>query len=82
METTESQNLQIRRYLESGHSITPLDALYQFGCFRLGARIYDLKRQGMLIVSEMIEITSPSVLHGKKRVCRYKMIKDESIGGV
>lgn len=75
MEPTESQNLRIRKYLESGRKLIALTALYEFGCFRLGARIYDLKREGMLIDSEIIEITSPSVLNGVKRVAQYKMIK-------
>ena len=53
----ETQNKRIRQYLESGRKLTPLDALYQFNCFRLGARIYDLKDQGMNIETELIEIT-------------------------
>ena len=40
----KSQNEAIREYLEAGHSITPLEALNKFGCFRLGARIADLKK--------------------------------------
>lgn len=50
----ETQNTLIRNYLENGNSITPLDALILFGCFRLSARIYDLKRQGMVIQRNMI----------------------------
>ena len=37
---------KILRYLEDFGSITPVDALREFGCMRLGARIYDLKRRG------------------------------------
>lgn len=37
---------KILRYLEDYGSITPLDALREFGCMRLGARIWDLKRAG------------------------------------
>jgi hypothetical protein len=69
----ESQNKRIAAHLKSGRSLTPLDALYQFGCFRLGARIYDLRRQGMKIKAEMIEITSTSVYNGVKRVCKYSL---------
>lgn len=50
----ETQNKLIREYLESGHSITPLDALKLFGCFRLSARIHDLRSQGMVIQRNMI----------------------------
>ena len=73
METTiESQNLRIRKYLESGRSITALDALHAFNCFRLGARIHNLKSEGMNIESEMIEIMSD----GKtKRIAKYRLIK-------
>jgi hypothetical protein len=71
----ESQNKKILKHLESGKSITGLDALYQFGCFRLGARIYDLRRQGAMIECEMVEVTSPSVYNGKKHFARYKLIK-------
>ena len=70
----ESQNKRIRKYLEAGRSLTPIDALYQFGCFRLGARIYDLRKQGMRITSETIEIVSACV-PGKKYVARYKLAK-------
>lgn len=36
-----------------GHSITQLDALRDFGCFRLASRISDLKREGMNIKKTM-----------------------------
>ena len=50
----KSQNAMIREYLEAGHSITPIDALNMFGCFRLGARIADLKKEGMDIRTEIV----------------------------
>jgi hypothetical protein len=50
METTiESQCKRIRKYMESGRSLTGLDALYMFGCWRLLARIDDLKKIGVNI---------------------------------
>lgn len=70
----ESQKKQIAAHLKRGRSITPLEALYQFGCFRLGARIYDLKKQGMNIKAETIEVTSKCV-SGKKRVTKYSLVK-------
>ena len=66
----ESQNEQIRKYLESGKSLTPLDALYQFGCFRLGARIYDLRKQGMTIKARTVQITSAGK---KKHITKYSV---------
>ena len=67
----ESQNKRILAYLKSGRKLTPLEALYEFGCLRLGARIYDLRAQGEMIESKTIEITSPSVYSGKKHVKQY-----------
>jgi len=48
-----SQTEQILEHLKSGKEITPMDALVNYGCFRLGARIYDLRQQGYDIESEL-----------------------------
>ena len=40
-----SQSEEIERKLESGATLTPLDALREFGCFRLAARIEELKHR-------------------------------------
>jgi len=45
MSPVPSQNERIKQHLEMGRSITPLAALRLYGCLRLGARIYDLKRK-------------------------------------
>ena len=45
----ESQNKAIKAYLKNGNSITAIQALYLFKCYRLAARIKDLKDSGMLI---------------------------------
>ena len=67
----ESQNKQIKAWLESGKSLSPLDALKMFNSFRLGARIFDLKNDyGMNIKTEMIEVNG-------KRFARYSLEKDE-----
>lgn len=47
-----SQKTQILRHMLAGRSITPLEALRLYGCFRLGARIADLRRDGHPVVSE------------------------------
>jgi len=72
MTTIESQNTRIRKYLESGKSLTPLDALYQFSCWALSSRISNLRKQGLNITSELIEITSGGVT---KRVSKYSISK-------
>ncbi|OTP93786.1 helix-turn-helix domain-containing protein [Gilliamella apicola] len=41
---TLSQCERILIHLQSGKTINPLQALKLYGCFRLGARIYDLKK--------------------------------------
>lgn len=52
----QSQSLKILDYLENGHKLTAIDALELFGCNRLGARVYDLKKAGYPIQSKMIEV--------------------------
>lgn len=62
----------IREHLVSGKSITPIDALNLYGCFRLGARIADLKKQGMDIHTDII--------HDKrndKRYASYRLVAEE-----
>lgn len=54
--TTESQNKRILKHLESGKSITPLQALKLFGCFRLGARIFNLRARGHAIETTRIRV--------------------------
>lgn len=49
-----TQNQMIASYLLKGRGITPLEALNKFGCFRLGARIADLKKMGLPIDSNMV----------------------------
>lgn len=68
----EAQNEAIKKHLQSGKSLTPLDALYLFGCWALSSRISDLHKQGMRIKTDMIEITSAGK---KKRVAKYSLIK-------
>lgn len=60
-----SQREAIRKHLKSGKSLTPLEALKQFGSLRLGARVWELKQEGMPIVKRMVEV------RGGKKVARY-----------
>ena len=39
-----TQKSKIKKYLESGNSITPHDALRMFGCFRLASTIHSLRK--------------------------------------
>jgi len=65
---TDSQNALIKGWLLNGHSLTTLDALTMFGCFRLSARISNLKDQGMNITTEMVEVND-------KRIAKYYLAK-------
>ena len=49
-----TQKEQILQHLTEIGPITPIEALEQYGCFRLGARIADLKAEGIKIRSEMV----------------------------
>jgi hypothetical protein len=64
--TNESQSQAILSHLKAGNAITPIDALNQFGCFRLGARIHELKSSGHRINTEMIS-------NNGKRFARYSL---------
>ena len=44
---------KILAYIRENGSITPLDALREFGCMRLASRISDLKRLGYTIKRTM-----------------------------
>jgi hypothetical protein len=62
-----SQNKQIADYLNKGKKLTPIDALNKFGCFRLAARIADLRNEGMNIVTRTIN------LENKKQIAQYSV---------
>ena len=47
---TQSQKARIHEYMQQGNSITPLEALDKFGCFRLSERIREIERLGVPIV--------------------------------
>jgi hypothetical protein len=55
--------LALLRY-RGEQGVTPLDALNELGCFRLAARVWDLRLEGHLIVNEEIKVQG-------KRYARY-----------
>lgn len=65
----ESQTRRILEYLQEGKSITPLDALNMFGCFRLSARIKDLRNDEFDIRTSMETKEMPD--GSTKRYARY-----------
>lgn len=56
MKTLQSQADAILAHLQEGKGITPMDALNLCGCFRLSARIADLKKRGYDIVTEKVKV--------------------------
>jgi len=62
---TKSQESEILRYLQSGRSLTPLQALSKFDSLRLSARILRLRKAGNDIKDKWID------LPGGKRVKAY-----------
>ena len=54
-----------------GKSITQLEALSLYGCLRLSAVIFDLREEGLPIVTEKLQV-SP-----KKRVGNYYIKKED-----
>lgn len=65
--TKVSQSEAILDYMMDGNRINPLTALNYFGCFRLAARIADIKKMGAPVKSEIITVT-----HGNGMTKRYK----------
>lgn len=63
-----SQQEKVLARLMEGKSITPLEALRDFGCFRLGARIFNLRKQGYNIVSRTV------VASDGKKFSEYSLI--------
>jgi len=61
-----SQANQILKCLESGASLTAVEALKRFGCLRLAARIEDMRKDGHPIITTM-------VTKNDSRVARYSM---------
>lgn len=46
------QNAQILSHLKRGKEITPMEALNEYGCFRLAARVFELRDSGWPIECE------------------------------
>jgi len=51
----KSQNAEILEYLKQGHTITASYAATHFRCWRLAARICDLRNEGVKVVTETIK---------------------------
>lgn len=65
-----TQKTRIHKWLLEGRELTPLLALDMWGCFRLGARINELRNEGVPITRRFV-----SNSHGV-RFAAYSLAKD------
>ena len=63
MTDTASQRERILADLKRGIGITPADAWRDYGCYRLGARICELRQMGHPIVTHRIEAQGRPALY-------------------
>ena len=70
---TDPQTKSILAYLLTGKSLTPIDALNLFGCFRLGARIWDIRHSLNYDVKDEWVVTQ----NGKRVKCYYLVLEPE-----
>lgn len=66
--TAGTQNAHILMHLQSGRTITSLQALHLCGSLRLAARISDLRRSGYRIAMTRIKTD------GGKSVAEYRLV--------
>ena len=61
-----TQEYEVLKHMKDHGSITPLEALNHYGCFRLAARIHRLREQGHDIQTDIIT-------HGDKQFAQYRL---------
>ena len=54
VEAKRTQEARIFGCLIEGNTLTPLEALEKFGCLRLGARIFALRKKGVNIQMRLV----------------------------
>lgn len=69
---------RILRHLQDYGSITQAEAVTEYGCYRLGARIWDLKAQGIPIRSE--RVTGKNRYDEPVSFSRYSIVKTKREG--
>ena len=67
-ESSATQKSQIRAWLMEGNSVTPIEALNKWGCFRLASVINRLRNEGMDIITETVN-------NGRKSFAKYYLKK-------
>lgn len=69
-----TQCQRIMRHLRDYGSITSLEAMQEYGIMRLGARIWDLKAQGVPIKSETV--TGKNRYGERTCFARYSLLRE------
>jgi hypothetical protein len=67
----ETQESKLMAYLEQGNEITMLEALTKFGIGNLKGRIFDLRRMGFPVITEMRNVRKANGENA--RIAFYKM---------
>lgn len=66
----------ILEYMDEFGSITPLEAIRDIGCYRLSARISDIKKKGYPVRTELVAVQNR---RGKQsKIARYSL----EVGGL
>ena len=74
MNEFRTQNEELYDYLKENGSITQMKALRELGIMRLASRISDLRRQGVPISKEMINVNAKN---GRvASVARYTLVEE------
>lgn len=61
----------ILEYMDEFGSITPLEAIRDIGCYRLSARISDIKKKGYPVRTELVAVKNR---RGKQsKIARYSL---------
>lgn len=71
---TMTQCDMILRFMQENGSITQAEAVTEFGCYRLGARIWDLKARGHAIKSD--KVTRKNRWGKSVSFARYTLIEE------
>ena len=72
-----TQRESILRDLKEGQNITPIDALTQYGCFRLASIICNLKKEGYNIKKNMV-----AKLNNNGKFASYYLRKDQDVSPI
>lgn len=83
MNHRKTQRLQIEDHLRAGRTLTSIEALELFGCFRLAAQIHSIKKHlgpDEEITSTIIEV--PNRSGSETGIARYELAKKKRIAWV